>query len=88
MAGKEISVKKYVVKLRGEEREQLEVLIRKGKGPARSLLKAFRNDACSQDRFRSPLDSSKTASGCRYTRSNKHCRDPLSCLNRARRAAP
>ena len=59
MAGKEISVKKYVVKLRGEEREQLEVLIRKGKGPARSLLKAFRNDACSQDRFRSPLDLQK-----------------------------
>ena len=40
MAGKEISVKKYVVKLSGEEREQLEVLIRKGKGPARRLLKA------------------------------------------------
>jgi transposase len=40
MAGKEISVKKYVVKLSGEEREQLEVLIRKGKGLARRLLKA------------------------------------------------
>jgi transposase len=40
MAGKEISVKKYVVRLSGEEREQLEVLIRKGKGPARRLLKA------------------------------------------------
>jgi hypothetical protein len=29
MAGKEISVKKYVVKMSGEEREQLEEAIRK-----------------------------------------------------------
>jgi hypothetical protein len=35
MGGKEISVKKYVVKLSGEKREQLEVLIRKGRGSAR-----------------------------------------------------
>ena len=40
MAGMEISVKKYVVRLNDEEREQLETLIRKGKGPARRLLKA------------------------------------------------
>jgi hypothetical protein len=40
MAAKEISVKKYVVRLSGEERERLEVLIRKGKSPARRLLKA------------------------------------------------
>ena len=40
MAGKEIAVKKYVVRLSGEERQQLETLIRKGKGPARRLLKA------------------------------------------------
>jgi len=40
MARKEISVKKYVVRLSGEERQQLEALIRKGKGPARRLLKA------------------------------------------------
>ena len=40
MAGKEIAVKKYVVRLSGEERQQLEALIRKGKGPARRLLKA------------------------------------------------
>src|SRR3974390_1203590 len=40
MARKEISVKKYVVRLSGEERQQLETLIRKGKGPARRLLKA------------------------------------------------
>src|SRR3977135_3829691 len=40
MAGKAISVKKYVVRLSVEEREQLEALIRKGKNPARRLLKA------------------------------------------------
>jgi hypothetical protein len=40
MAGKEISVKTYVVRLSGEERRQLETLIRKGKSPARRLLKA------------------------------------------------
>jgi homeodomain-containing protein len=40
MAAKEISVKKYVVRLSGEERERLEVLIRKGKSPAQRLLKA------------------------------------------------
>jgi hypothetical protein len=40
MAGKEIAVKKYVVRLNAEEREQLQALIRKGKGPARRLLKA------------------------------------------------
>ena len=40
MAAKEISVKKYVVRLSGEEREQLEGLIRKGKSPAQRLLKA------------------------------------------------
>src|SRR5246127_2126471 len=40
MAGKDISVKKYVVRLSGEEREQLETLIRKGKSAAGRLLKA------------------------------------------------
>ena len=40
MAAKEISVRKYVVRLSGEERKQLDALIRKGKGPARRLLKA------------------------------------------------
>src|SRR3954469_11803585 len=40
MTAKEISVKKYVVRLSGEERERLETLIRKGKSPARRLLKA------------------------------------------------
>ncbi len=40
MARKEISVKRYVVKLQGEERKQLEALIGKGKSPAQRLLKA------------------------------------------------
>src|SRR5499427_7970985 len=40
MAKKEISVKKYIVRLSAEERERLEALIRRGKGPARRLLKA------------------------------------------------
>src|SRR6266542_2547908 len=40
MAAKEISVKKYVVWLSGEERGRLETLIRKGKSPARRVLKA------------------------------------------------
>ncbi len=33
MAAKEISVKKYVVRLSGEERERLETLIGKGRAP-------------------------------------------------------
>jgi transposase len=40
MAAREISVKKHVVRLSGEERRRLETLIRKGKSPARRLLKA------------------------------------------------
>ena len=40
MAAKEISVKKYVVRLSSEERERLEALVRKGKSSARRLLKA------------------------------------------------
>src|ERR1700678_1037205 len=40
MAAKDISVKKYVVRLSGEEREHLEALIRKGKSAAQRLLKA------------------------------------------------
>ena len=40
MSAKEISVKRYVVKLSGEEREHLEGLLGKGKSPAQRLLKA------------------------------------------------
>ena len=39
MAGTDIAVKKYVVRLSAEEREQLQALIRKGKSPAKRLLK-------------------------------------------------
>ena len=39
MATREKSVKRYVVRLSTEERERLEGLIRKGKSPARRLLK-------------------------------------------------
>ena len=40
MVGKDISVKKYVVRLNTGEREHLQALIRKGKSPAKRLLKA------------------------------------------------
>ena len=40
MAAKEILVKKYVVRLSDDEREQLTALIRKGSNPAHRLLKA------------------------------------------------
>jgi hypothetical protein len=40
MAAKEISVKKYVVRLSDAERGRLETLLRKGKSPAQRLLKA------------------------------------------------
>jgi hypothetical protein len=40
VAGKEIAVKKYVVRLSGEERERLEALTHAGKSPAQLLTKA------------------------------------------------
>ena len=40
MASKAISVKKYVIRLSVQEREQLQEIIKKGKGPANRLLKA------------------------------------------------
>ena len=40
MAGKEIAVKKYVVRLSAEERERLEAVVRAGKSPARLLTRA------------------------------------------------
>ena len=40
MAGKEIAVKKYVVRLDVEERDRLNALIRKGKRSAKLLTKA------------------------------------------------
>src|ERR1700680_79457 len=40
ITAKEISVKRYVVRLSADERQRLEALIRKGKSPAQRLLKA------------------------------------------------
>jgi len=40
VAGREIAVKQYVVRLSAEEREHLQALIGKGKSPAKRLLKA------------------------------------------------
>jgi hypothetical protein len=40
VVGKEIAVKKYVVKLSAEERERLEALVRAGKSPAQLLTRA------------------------------------------------
>lgn len=40
MPQREVAVKRYVVKLSGEERERLEALMRKGNSPARRPLRA------------------------------------------------
>ena len=40
MTAKQPSVKKYIVRLSNDERDRLNALIQKGKGPARQLLKA------------------------------------------------
>jgi transposase len=40
VTAKQPAVKKYIVKLSGQERERLDGLIQKGKAPARQLLKA------------------------------------------------
>ena len=40
MTAKQLAVKKYVVRLGDDERERLNTLIKKGKAPARQLLKA------------------------------------------------
>ena len=67
MAGKEIAVKKYVVRLDAEERDRLNELIRKGKRSAqlltkaRILLKADVSDAgegWSDSRIAAALDTS------------------------------
>ena len=67
MAGKEIAVKKYVVRLDAEERDRLDELIRKGKRSAqlltkaRILLKADVSDAgegWSDSRIAAALDTS------------------------------
>ena len=40
MTAKQPAMKKYIVKLSGEERERLDAVIRKGRSPARQVLKA------------------------------------------------
>ena len=67
MAGKEIAVKKYVVRLSAEERAQLDELIRKGKRSAQLLTKARillkadvseRGEGWSDSRIAAALDTS------------------------------
>ena len=53
MVGKEIAVKKYVVRLSAEERAQLDELIRKGKRSAHS-----------QEAPRAPIQSRFARIGC------------------------
>jgi len=68
MTAREVAVKKYVVRLSGEERADLEALISKGKSPAqrltkaRILLKADQSEAgegWSDSRIIEALDSNK-----------------------------
>ena len=74
MAGKEIAVKKYVVRLNAEERDELNQLIRKGKRSAqlltkaRILLKADISDAgegWSDGRIAAALDTSIATVGAK-----------------------
>src|SRR6476660_6728475 len=61
MAGKDLSVKKCVVRLSAGEREHLQALIRKGKSPAKRLLKADVSEAgegWSDSRIIQALDTS------------------------------
>ena len=76
MATKEISVKKYVVRLSGEEREQLEALIRKGKSPAQRLLKA---------RILLKADASEAGEGWSDSRIIKALETSASMIYRVRR---
>jgi hypothetical protein len=95
MAGKEISVKKYVAKLSGEEREQLEVLIRKGKGPARRLPADPHRHVC-QGRLRfqathcrdahADPDEAGAGSARRLRVRAQRYRQPVSCHSRRSKA--
>src|SRR6266566_3655005 len=76
MAAKEISVKKYVVRLSGEERERLEGLIRKGKSPAQRLLKA---------RILLKADASEAGEGWSDSRIIKALETSASMIYRVRR---
>src|SRR3979411_2364519 len=76
MAAKEISVKKYVVRLSGAERERLEALIRKGKSPAQRLLKA---------RILLKADASEAGEGWSDSRIIKALETSASMIYRVRR---
>src|SRR5258705_12171466 len=76
MAAKEISVKKYVVRLSSEERERLEALIRKGKSPAQRLLKA---------RILLKADVSEAGAGWRDSRIIKALDTSVSMVYRVRK---
>ena len=67
MAGKEIAVKKYVVRLDAEERDRLDELIGKGKRSAQLLTKA-RIDVSDAAPLRSP-----GSRGCPLGWSMRHC---------------
>jgi Homeodomain-like domain len=95
MAKKEIAVKKYVVRLSAEERDQLEAIIGKGKSAAwrqakaRILLKADVSDAgegWSDSRIIEALD----ASASQVYRARKQLVEEgfEAVLNRKKRAAP
>ena len=76
MAVKEISVKKYVVRLSGEERERLEALVRKGKNPAQRMLKA---------RILLKADVSEAGEGWSYSRIIKALDTSVSIVYRVRK---
>src|SRR6202047_3998466 len=76
MAAKDISVKKYVVRLSGEEREQLDALIRKGKSAAQRLLKA---------RILLKADVSQAGEGWSDSRINKALETSASMVYRVRK---
>src|SRR3979490_1372392 len=76
MAAKEISVKKYVVRLSGEEREQLGALLRKGKSPAQRLLKA---------RVLLKADVSEAGGGCGDSRIRRGVESSVAMVYRVRK---
>jgi transposase len=76
MVAEEISVKKYVVRLSADEREQLEALIRKGQSPAQRLLKA---------RILLNADVSEVGEGCSDSRIIKALETSPSMVYRMRK---
>lgn len=76
MAGQEISIKKYVVKLSDDERSRLNDLIGKGKSPAKILLKA---------RILLKADASEAGSGWSDSRIIEALETSVSMVYRVRR---